>query len=160
MTPSHSNLKPLERELLIEVSISNQSLTVTQGGHSIFQAPVSTAANGSGFEEGSYRTPTGDFIVREKIGEGAPIFTSFKGRLPRSVWQGEKSNDAILSRILWLEGLNDENANTYCRYIYFHGTHAEDLIGQPASHGCIRLKNDDILTLFEIIPIFTPVRIL
>ncbi|MFT6182363.1 MAG: lipoprotein-anchoring transpeptidase ErfK/SrfK, partial [Akkermansiaceae bacterium] len=156
----HSNLKPLERELLIEVSISNQSLTVTQGGHSIFQAPVSTAANGSGFEEGSYRTPTGDFIVREKIGEGAPIFTSFKGRLPRSVWQGEKSNDAILSRILWLEGLNDENANTYCRYIYFHGTHAEDLIGQPASHGCIRLKNDDILTLFEIIPIFTPVRIL
>ena len=159
MTPSHSNLKPLERELLIEVSISNQSLTVTQGGHSIFQAPVSTAANGSGFEEGSYRTPTGDFIVREKIGEGAPIFTSFKGRLPRSVWQGEKSNDAILSRILWLEGLNDENANTYCRYIYFHGTHAEDLIGQPASHGCIRLKNDDMLNLFEIIPIFTPVRI-
>lgn len=159
MTPSPSNLKPVERDLLIEVSINDQNLTVTQGAETIFQAPVSTAANGPGFEEGSYRTPTGDFIVREKIGEGAPIFTSFKGRLPRSVWQGEDSDDAILSRILWLEGLNEENANTYCRYIYLHGTHAEDLIGQPASHGCIRLRNDDMLALFKITPVFTPVRI-
>ena len=159
MTPSRSNLNPVEVNTLIEVSISNQSLTVTKDGEQIFTAPVSTATNGPGFEEGSYCTPTGDFLIRERIGEGAPLRTSFKGRLPRSVWNGEKSNDAILSRILWLEGTSPENQNTYSRYIYFHGTHAEDMIGQPASHGCIRLKNEDMVTLFDITPIFSRVRI-
>jgi lipoprotein-anchoring transpeptidase ErfK/SrfK len=159
MTPSLSNPKPVEPDLLIEVSISTQALTVTQNGKTIFEAPVSTAANGIGFEEGSHQTPTGNFIVREKIGEGAPLFTSFKGRLPLRVWKGGKSNDAILSRILWLDGLDEENGNTRERYIYFHGTHAEDLIGQPASCGCIRLRNEDMLSLFDITPIFTRVRI-
>ena len=145
---------------MIKVSIASQSLRVIDNGAVLFQAPVSTAANGIGFTEGSYCTPTGRFRIRERIGEGAPIFTSFKGRLPRSVWQGEASNDAILSRVLWLEGLDLENANTYQRYIYFHGTHAEELIGQPASHGCIRLKNRDMLTLFDLTPIGTEVNII
>ncbi len=145
--------------LQIHVSIEHQQLELLKDGDCIFSAPVSTAANGPGFEEGSYQTPTGDFIVRERIGEGAPLCTSFKGRLPRSVWNGEESNDAILTRILWLEGLDEQNANTYQRYIYFHGTHAENMIGQPASHGCIRLKNKDMLSLFDLTPISTPVRI-
>ena len=145
--------------LQINVSIELQKLDLLENGQIIFSAPVSTAANGPGFEEGSYRTPTGDFLVRERIGEGAPLFTSFKGRLPRSVWKGEKSDDAILSRILWLEGISEKNVNTYSRYIYFHGTHAEDMIGQPASHGCIRLKNEDMLALFNMTPIFASVSI-
>lgn len=145
--------------IVIKVSIEDQCLTVRDQGKSIFSAPVSTSANGPGFEEGSYRTPTGNFVIREKIGEGAPLFTSFKGRLPRRIWQGEESNDAVLTRILWLEGLDEQNANTYCRFIYFHGTHAEDQIGKPASHGCIRLKNNDMLTLFDLTPIGSHVQI-
>ena len=145
--------------LQIHVSIEFQKLDLLENGQSIFSAPVSTAAKGPGFEEGSYCTPTGDFMIRERIGEGAPIFTSFKGRLPRGVWKGEESTDAILSRILWLEGICEDNLNTYSRYIYFHGTHAENMIGQPASHGCIRLKNKDMITLFDLTPISTPVHI-
>ncbi len=159
MMPKRSSHNPSEPNLLIEVSISQQSVTLTKDGEIVFNAPVSTAAKGPGFQEGSYQTPTGNFLIRERIGEGAPLYTSFKGRLPRSVWTGEKSDDAILTRILWLHGLDEQNANTYQRYIYFHGTHAEDLIGQTASHGCIRLNNKDMLTLFELTPIFTPVRI-
>ncbi|MEJ6581166.1 MAG: L,D-transpeptidase [Akkermansiaceae bacterium] len=145
--------------ITVQVSISDQSLELRKHGEIIFSAPVSTAANGPGFEEGSYGTPTGSFIVRERIGEGAPRCTSFKGRVPIKVWRGEESDDAILSRILWLEGLDRENSNSYCRYIYFHGTHAEDQIGQEASHGCIRLRNDDMLKLFDLCPIFTRVYI-
>jgi|TARA_B110000037_G_scaffold209724_1_gene259158 lipoprotein-anchoring transpeptidase ErfK/SrfK len=159
MKPSLSSRRSAERDLLIEVSIKQQSVTVSQNGQRIFSAPVSTATNGPGFEEGSLQTPTGNFRIREKIGEGAPLQTRFKGRLPRSVWQGEESDDAILTRILWLEGLDEQNANTRERYIYFHGTHAEDLISQPASCGCIRLRNKDMLTLFDFTPIYTSVRI-
>jgi len=144
---------------LIEVSISKQSMLLKKEGAVLMAAPVSTAVNGLGSEEGSYRTPTGNFIIRERIGEGAPHCTSFKGRVPKKVWRGEKSDDAILTRILWLDGLDSENANSYRRYIYFHGTHAEDQIGKEASHGCIRLRNDDMLKLFDLCPIFTRVHI-
>lgn len=144
---------------MIQVSIARQELELSLNGEVLFNAPVSTAANGPGCSEGSYQTPTGKFHIREKIGEGAPINTSFKGRLPHSIWNGELGEDEILTRILWLEGLDEENANTYQRYIYFHGTHAENLIGQPTSHGCIRLKNEDMLRLFDLTPIFTPVKI-
>ena len=159
MTHALSSRKWPEVNCRIEVSIPKQQVTLSQGASLLFQAPISSALNGIGFTEGSYQTPSGEFIVREKIGDGAPLMTSFKGRLPRSVWQGEKSNDAILTRILWLEGLEEENRNTYQRYIYFHGTHAEELIGTPASHGCIRLRNEDMLTLFNLTPLFTPVTI-
>jgi len=80
--------------------------------------------------------------------------------MPKKIWRGEDSTDAILTRILWLDGLDEENANTYNRYVYFHGTHAEDLIGQPASHGCIRLKNEDMLTLFDLTPMNSEVMIM
>lgn len=144
---------------LIEVSLARQAMTLSRDGEILMEAPVSTAANGPGFEEGSYRTPTGNFVVRERIGEGAPPFTEFRGRLPKTVWQGDDRKDAILSRLLWIDGLDEANANSYCRYIYFHGTHAEDLIGQEASHGCIRLKNDAMIRLFDLCPLFTRVRI-
>ncbi len=149
-----------ESNCRIEVSIPKQSLQLFHQEKLLFEAPVSTAANGIGFAEGSYQTPTGHFLIRERIGEGAPLFTSFKGRMPLKVWQGEESDDAILTRILWLDGLDPENSNTYRRYVYFHGTHAEDLIGQPASHGCIRLKNADMLRLFDLTPLFSRVEIL
>ena len=145
--------------LQLNVSIELQQVDLLKDGEIIFSAPVSTAANGPGFAEGSYQTPTGNFLIRERIGEGAPLFTSFKGRIPRRIWKGQESNDAILTRILWLHGLDEANANTHARYIYFHGTHAEDLIGQPASCGCIRLRNRDMISLFDLTPIDTHVHI-
>ena len=159
MTPAPASRKWPEVDFRIEVSIPHQQVTLHQGASLLFEAPISSAKNGIGFAESSYQTPSGQFIVREKIGEGAPLNTSFKGRLPRSVWRGEESDDAILTRILWLEGLEESNNNTYRRYIYFHGTHAEELIGTPASHGCIRLRNEDMLRLFDLTPLFTSVTI-
>ena len=158
MRPSPANRSWPEANTRIEVSIQQQTLTLFRDGESQLTAPVSTAANGIGFEEGSFQTPTGHFIIRERIGEGAPLRTSFKGRRPKNIG-GTGEEDAILTRILWLDGLDENNVNTYRRYIYFHATHEEELIGQPASHGCIRLNNKDMLTLFDQTPIFTKVLI-
>lgn len=85
----------------------------------------------------------------------------FRGRLPTgTVSQQGGSDDLVLTRILWLEGLDPENANTRDRYIYIHGTNQEHLIGTPASHGCIRLRNGDMIELFGRIAEGTPVEIL
>lgn len=100
-------------------------------------------------------TPTGRFRISEKIGSGEVPGTIFVARRPVGIWQPGTTNDddLILTRILRLDGLDPENANTMDRYIYFHGTNQEDRIGQPASHGCIRLRNDDILELFELVEV-------
>jgi lipoprotein-anchoring transpeptidase ErfK/SrfK len=115
--------------------------------------PVSTSRFGVGFEPGSFKTPTGHFAVQQKFGADAPLWMEFKNRQPTGnlgTLGGEQ--DAILTRILWLSGLDEQNANTRDRYIYFHGTNREDLIGTPASHGCIRLRNADIAELFDLVP--------
>ncbi len=106
-----------------------------------------------GFKLDTYRTPTGRFRIAEKIGDGEPAGTIFKMRIPVGQWQpGDNiEDDLILSRVLRLEGLDAENANTLERNIYIHGTNAEVHLGQPASHGCIRLGNDDIIELFGLV---------
>ena len=159
MRPSPANRTCPEADTRIEVSIQEQALTLFKNEERQFSVPVSTGAKGIGFSEGSYQTPTGRFVIRERIGEGAPLHTFFKGRRPLGIGSSQ-SEDAILTRILWLEGLDEENSNTYRRYIYFHGTHEEDLIGRPASHGCIRLNNGDMLNLFAQVPLFTRVDII
>ena len=137
----------------LEVSIDDQTLKVVEGSHCIRQYPVSTAVKGMGFELGSYRTPTGRFRIAEVIGGGEPQGTIFKNRLPVGLWQEDSVNDSdlILSRILRLDGLEPENANTLDRLIYIHGTNHEDKIGQPSSHGCIRLGNAEIVELCEMV---------
>jgi len=122
--------------------------------------PVSTSKFGLGFQEGSFRTPTGRFRIAEKIGEEAPPWMIFKSRLQTGCLAdpgGEE--DLVLTRILWLEGLDPENENTRDRYIYIHGTNQEELIGTPASHGCVRLRNDDMIELFNRVPEGAPVEI-
>lgn len=123
-------------------------------GQCIREFPVSTAANGAGFEMNSYRTPTGRFRVREKIGDGEEIGTIFKSRIPVGGWRHGESpeDDLILTQLLRLEGLDPENAKTFERCIYIHGTNREDLIGQPSNHGCIRRGNADMIELFDMIP--------
>ena len=144
----------------IYISIGEQKLRLFEGDALVAEYVVSSAANGIGFEEGSYCTPTGRFEVSEKIGDGEPLRTIFKSRKPMGVWDGTpRDDDMILSRILRLNGLDAENANSMERYIYVHGTNHEALLGEPTSHGCIRMANADIVELFDRIELGAPLLI-
>lgn len=154
-------MEPPITPLHLLVDVSRQRLELfTKEGEIQHSYPVSTSQFGLGFEKGSFRTPTGRFRISEKIGEGVPAWMIFKSRIPTGqIAQSGGDEDLILSRILRLEGLDPENANTQERYIYFHGTNQEELIGTPASHGCIRLNNLDIIELFDLVSVGTPVAI-
>jgi lipoprotein-anchoring transpeptidase ErfK/SrfK len=136
----------------------------------IREYPISTARNGLGEQCGSYCTPRGRHRIAEKIGAGQPLYAVFKARVPTGeIWSREleaddPSRDWILTRILWLDGLEDgrnkgANVDTHDRYIYIHGTNEEHLIGQPVSHGCIRMKNADVVELFDLVETGTEVVI-
>jgi L,D-transpeptidase YbiS len=142
-----------EPEWKIVVSVAAQEALVYRGSRMCARFPVSTSRFGMGTEEGSLRTPPGRFRIAEKIGEGAPGWAVFRGRIPTGEIASSGGNeDLVLTRIFWLEGLDPENANTRERYIYFHGTNQEGEIGRPASHGCVRLRNADMIELFNLVP--------
>ena len=144
----------------IHVSIENQQLTVKENEQPVRIYPVSTSRFGIGTEEGSLKTPTGRFRVAGKIGGDMPGGTIFVGRVPLELGQAPPpTEDLITSRILWLDGLEEHNANTRDRFIYIHGTRHEDKIGSPASHGCVRMRNADVIELFELVDEGTPVMI-
>jgi lipoprotein-anchoring transpeptidase ErfK/SrfK len=144
----------------IRISVENQQLTVISGRKKIVTMPVSTSRFGLGVKEGSMKTPTGRFRVAEKIGAGQPIGTVFRSRKPAKAKKKLPARaDLIMTRILWLDGMDPDNRNTYKRYIYIHGTNHEDRIGEPASHGCIRMRNADIMELFDLVDVETPVVI-
>jgi lipoprotein-anchoring transpeptidase ErfK/SrfK len=144
----------------INVSVSDQELTVRRGRKVIRRYPVSTSRFGLGTMEGSYKTPLGKFRISDKFGEGLPIGTIFVGRVPLQPDDPlPLTEDLVLSRILWLDGLDTDNANTRERFIYIHGTKHEDKIGQPNSHGCIRMRNADVIELFDLVDVDTPVTI-
>jgi lipoprotein-anchoring transpeptidase ErfK/SrfK len=144
------------------ISIDGQSLEVFCGQSCIGKFGISTAAMGSGFEKNSHKTPTGRFRISEKIGDGQPIGMIFKCRVPAGLWHPDEAveEDLILTRILRLEGLDADNANTLERCIYIHGTNREDLIGQPMSHGCIRMGNAEMIELFGMVSVGDVVVIL
>lgn len=143
----------------IEIGIAEQRLRLWEGELPSHEWPVSTARAGTGFAEGSLQTPLGRFRICEKIGHGAPERTLFQSRVPIRVASEPSDDDQILTRILWLDGLEPENANTRGRYIYIHGTNHEDRIGIPESHGCIRMRNADIVELFDRVEVGTEVGI-
>jgi lipoprotein-anchoring transpeptidase ErfK/SrfK len=144
----------------IRVSIRDQHLTVTDNGQPIRAYPVSTSRFGIGTEKGSLKTPTGRFRVAEKIGSEMPSGTIFVGRVPIDPCDAPRpTEDFVMSRILWLDGLDEHNANTRDRFIYIHGTRHEDKIGTAASHGCVRMRNADVIELFELVDEGTPVVI-
>jgi lipoprotein-anchoring transpeptidase ErfK/SrfK len=145
----------------IVIDSKSQSLSLFRGTELVLTVPVSTSRFGLGFENGSRKTPTGNFNIHQKIGGEMPIGTVFKGRKPVTTpvdWSTEP--DLITSRILWLHGLDQENAQTRERYIYIHGTNQEQLIGQAASSGCIRMRNADIVCLFDQVDVGAAVEIL
>jgi lipoprotein-anchoring transpeptidase ErfK/SrfK len=155
----------------IEISIPEQRLTLWgDDGRALERYPVSTARNGAGEREGSFCTPRGDHIVRAKIGSGQPLNTVFRGRRPTGeIWTpelGERfpGRDWILTRILWLSGCEVGknrlgNVDTMRRYIYIHGSPDSVPMGKPGSIGCIRMRNRDIVDLFDRVPAGKPVGI-
>jgi L,D-transpeptidase YbiS len=144
----------------IEISIGDQRLILKRDDEILRSYPISTSRFGMGTEEGSFKTPTGRFRVAEKIGGNTPHGTIFRGRVPLGPNEPPPATeDLVMSRILWLDGLDQENANTRDRFIYIHGTKHEDKIGRPASHGCIRMRNADVIELFDLVDAETPVMI-
>ncbi|HKP92252.1 MAG TPA: L,D-transpeptidase [Chthoniobacterales bacterium] len=144
----------------IHISVARQELTVREGRKKVTSYPISTSQFGVGNKEGSFKTPTGRFRVAERIGEGMPADTVFKSRRPvKANRRMLEQDDLVMTRILWLDGLERQNANTHERYIYIHGTNHEDEIGRATSQGCIRMRRADLVELFERVPTGTPVVI-
>lgn len=154
----------------IEVSISQQTLTVLDGDQILADFIISTAANGEGSQKNSGCTPTGQHIIRAKIGDGAPINSVFVGRRATGeicspeLMTEFPNRDWILTRILWLSGTEVGvnrlgEVDTMQRYIYIHGTPDNVVLGQPGSHGCIRMRNSDVIALFNMVPVGTPIHI-
>jgi len=168
--PSHSPQLPPEPLIVphkprIVVSVGEQNLRVFDDeNEQVAEFPVSTSKFGLGTEEGSHKTPLGQFAIDDMIGCDAPIRTVFRSRRPIGRWQPHDlatvGSDLVLSRIMWLTGLEEENANTRERYIYIHGTNQEEYIGTPASHGCIRMRNEDVVTLYDMVKPGTEVKII
>jgi UDP-N-acetylmuramate--L-alanine ligase len=141
---------------LLVVDVERQNVALLERGHATAVWPVSTALNGVGGVENSFKTPPGWHRIHARIGAGACPGTVFSSREPTGeTWCGEpREEDLILTRVLTLDGLEDgvnrgSGHDSLQRYIYLHGTNQEDLIGRAVSHGCIRLKNADICTLFD-----------
>ena len=144
----------------IDVSVRDQRLILTRDGEELRSYPISTSRFGIGIQEGSMKTPLGRFRIAEKIGDGAAPGTIFKARVALGPDDPlPDTEDFVTSRILWLDGVDEHNANTRDRFIYIHGTKHEDEIGTPASHGCIRMRNADVIELFELVDETTQVVI-
>ena len=155
---------------LIHISLSTQQLTGYTSGQRVCVFAVSTALNGAGEQNGSGCTPRGQHRIRARIGAGQPSGSVFIGRRPTGeIWTPELASqypkrDWILSRILWLcgeqPGFNrGGDCDSQRRYIYLHGTGDDQPMGVPLSHGCVRLRNADIITLFDMTPAGCKVRI-
>jgi len=135
---------------MITISIADQTLEYQDKIYSI-----SSAKNGVGEVEGSYCTPTGQFKISEKIGDKLESGTVLVARAPtgeifsKKLFDQNPDRDWILTRILWLEGLEAHNNNTKDRYIYIHGSPDETPMGIPGSKGCIRMHNQDVIELFD-----------
>jgi lipoprotein-anchoring transpeptidase ErfK/SrfK len=159
-TNANDQIEKPELKIKILVDISEQRLYLKSGEQTLVSYPISTSKYGEGSKENSFKTPLGNHIIKEKIGENAPINTIFISRINTkniaSIENKPKNteNDYVTSRIMWLEG--EENGvnkgpgiDSYERYIYIHGTHEEGLIGVKASHGCIRMFNVDVIDLYD-----------
>jgi lipoprotein-anchoring transpeptidase ErfK/SrfK len=157
--------------MIININIESQYLDLYDDhGNLVKHYVVSTAANGAGEQNGSNCTPRGRHIIRAKVGAGAMANTVFVRRRPTGeIWTPELAaanpgRDWILTRILWLSGCEPGFNRLGCvdtmrRYIYIHGTPDNVPLGTPGSIGCIRMRNSDIIELFDLVPPYTPVNI-
>lgn len=155
---------------VIEVSIAAQRLRLREGNRITMDVAVSTAKNGAGEINGSECTPRGAHVIRAKIGAGCTPNTVFVSRRPTgeiytpALRQQFPQRDWILTRILWLSGLEVGknrlgNVDTLRRYIYIHGCPDEDVMGVPSSHGCVKMRNQDVIELYDRVTVGTRVII-
>ena len=135
------------------VSVPDQKMLVLNDGKPVAIYKVSTSKYGTGDREGSYATPLGHLCVRKKIGDGFPLGEVFKSRRPTGevLPPDAPGRDPIVTRILWLDGLEEHNRNAFSRCIYIHGTPQEWLLGTPVSYGCIRMSSADVINLYELV---------
>jgi lipoprotein-anchoring transpeptidase ErfK/SrfK len=145
----------------IVISAREQKLAVLDRGNLMAIYPVSTSKFGLGDSRGSSFTPLGELEVSKKIGDNAPPGTVFKDRLRTGeiVLPNSPGRDPIVTRILWLRGRESQNANAFDRYIYIHGTPEEWKVGSPASYGCIRMRSNDIMQLYDTVGVGAAVTI-
>lgn len=155
----------------IAINVTQQQLRLLdEDGNLLQQYPVSTSKYGAGSENGSEKTPLGLHRIKDKLGGAMPVNEVYIGRVPHGNLEEcqqrgvDLPDDVIMSRIMWLEGMEPGRnrggyVDTYQRYIYIHGTNHEDSIGTPASIGCIRMRNDDVVDLFRQVEVGSEVLI-
>jgi L,D-transpeptidase YbiS len=154
----------------IRINLGAQLLELLEGDLVLSAYSVSTAINGGGERVDSGKTPRGLHEVRELIGHGTPSGAVFVGRkwtgevCTPQLQAGDSERDWMLSRLIWLAGLEvgkncGGDVDTFARYIYIHGTPDSEPVGEPRSHGCIRMRNADVIALFDRVDIGTLVRI-
>ncbi|HMT92118.1 L,D-transpeptidase [uncultured Thiothrix sp.] len=148
-------------EQVVVIDASNQKLLLIEKGQVTHRWVISTAEAGLGSRKGSNQTPLGAHRLAQKIGDGAPLGTVFKarqntGRIAKILTApGARSGeDNVTTRIMWLDGLEPglnkgDMVDSYQRFIYIHGTDEEGRLGAPASHGCIRMRNQDVIDLYD-----------
>lgn len=149
-----------KNDLTIEIDISKQRLFLLDNMEIVRSYPISSSKYGEGSTQNSFKTPLGDHVIKEMIGNNAIKNTIFTSRIntkrqAKIIHDKTKSdNDYVTTRIMWLDGQEEgknkgKGVDSFQRYIYIHGTHEEGLIGQKASHGCIRMFNSDVIELFN-----------
>ena len=157
-------------DMTLYIDITRQRLSLRQGDQYLFECDIASARNGAGERHGSECTPRGWHYIRAKIGADCEENTVFVGRRPTGELYSSSlraqfpERDWILTRILWLCGLEPGfnrlgNVDTMRRYIYIHGCPGDDQLGRPSSHGCIKLHNQDVIRLFDLVPAGTRVLI-
>ena len=144
------------------VSVHDQQLVIVNNGEVQAKYPISTSKYGLGDDHGSYKTPLGTLWVCNKIGDNLAPGTVIKNRNATGeiVSPNAPGRDPIVTRVIWLRGLEDQNRNAYERCIYIHGTPEEKLLGKPASYGCIRMRSRDVVRLFDTVGVGTKINIL
>jgi lipoprotein-anchoring transpeptidase ErfK/SrfK len=146
-----SGCAQLDNRHVMHISVADQKMLLTEKGEAVATYPISTSKFGLSSAPGSYGTPLGKHRVVKKIGHGLPSGAVFKSRR----FTGEvlpvdaPGRDPIVTRILWLDGKERHNRNSFGRYIYIHGTPEERNIGRPVSYGCIRMRSRDVIALFN-----------
>ncbi|MBX7256228.1 MAG: L,D-transpeptidase [Candidatus Hydrogenedentes bacterium] len=163
----HHWRKRIPEGIGVWVSVDEQMLRVIDGDAIVWQVSCATATRGTGSKKDSLKTPLGWHSIKRKIGAGAPwgqVFRSAKA--VNEIWKPGDSTkeDLVLTRLLWLTGEEPGknkggDVDSFDRCIYIHGTNDEERIGTPSSHGCIRLRNDDVIVFFDMIPEGTMVLI-
>jgi len=161
ITASGADIAPTEVQNSVIVSVKDQKLMLLQNGARVAVYPCSTSKYGLGDYRGRMTTPLGYLQVAQKIGDHAPVGAVFHNR--RFTGEILKPNapgrDPVITRIIWLRGLEQQNAHAFARCIYIHGTPEEKTIGRPASYGCVRMKSKDVTELYGQLPLGAIVQI-